>query len=239
LNPSTEFGARFSGALVRNLSFSLVALLIEAPLGVAVALCLPRNGGIVGFCLVILALPMLLPWNVVGTMWQIFARQDIGLFGAALNGLGIPYNDTQNAVSAWCTIVVIDVWHWTSLVILLSYAGLRAIPDAYYQAAKIDGARRFAEFLNIELPTLQKVRVIGVLLRFMQTFMIYTEPFVVTGGGPGDATTFKSIDLVKIALGQVDLGNAAAMSLVYNLITVTNCWIFYTIMTQLDRRGDA
>jgi glycerol transport system permease protein len=239
LNPGTEAGARFSDALFRNLSFSFVALLIEVPLGVAIALCLPRRGWTVGLCLVIMALPMLIPWNVVGTIWQIFARADIGLFGAALTGLGLHYNDTQDPVSAWCTIVVIDVWHWTPLVILLSYAGLRAIPDAYYQAARIDGASRLAVFVNIELPKLRKVLVIAILLRFMQTFMIYTEPFVVTGGGPGSATTFLSIDLVKIALGQVDLGNAAAMSLIYNLITITLCWIFYTIMTQLDRRRDA
>ncbi len=239
LNPATEMGARFGGALVRNLTFSFVALLIEVPLGVAVALCLPRGGWAVGPSLVIMALPMLIPWNVVGTIWQIFARADIGLFGATLTGLGLHYNVTQDAISAWCTIVVIDVWHWTSLVVLLSYAGLRAIPDAYYQAARIDAASRWAIFLNIELPKLRKVLVIAVLLRFMQTFMIYTEPFVVTGGGPGNATTFLSIDLVKIALGQVDLGVAAAMSLVYNLITITLCWIFYTIMTQLDRRGSA
>ena len=69
--------------------------------------------------------------------------------------------------------------------------------------------------------------------------MIYTEPFVVTGGGPGNATTFLSIDLVKIALGQVDLGNAAAMSLVYYLITITLCWIFFTAMTQLDLLKEA
>ena len=236
LNPSTEIGARFSDALLRNLSFSLVTLAIEVPLGIAIALCLPRGGWAVGPLLVIIALPMLIPWNVIGTMWQIFSRADIGLFGAALTGLGIHYNVTQNAISAWCTIVVIDVWHWTPLIILLTYAGLRAIPDAYYQAARIDAASRWATFLNIELPKLQKVLVIAILLRFMQTFMIYTEPFVVTGGGPGSATTFLSIDLVKIALGQVDLGPAAAMSLVYNLITLTICWIFFTIMTQLDRR---
>jgi glycerol transport system permease protein len=237
LDPSTEIGARFADALLRNLAFSLVALAIELPLGIALAICLPRQGGIVGLCLVLIALPMLIPWNVVGTIWQIFSRQDIGLFGAALTGLGLHYNVTQDSISAWCTIVVIDVWHWTPLVILLSYAGLRAIPDAYYQAARIDGASRWAVFVNIELPKLQKVLVLAVLLRFMQTFMIYTEPFVVTGGGPGSATTFLSIDLVKIALGQVDLGNAAAMSLVYNLITIAICWVFYTIMTQLDRRG--
>jgi glycerol transport system permease protein len=239
LDPTTDIGERFADALLRNLAFSFTALVIQVPLGIAIALCLPRRGWAVGLCLVIIALPMLIPWNVVGTIWQIFARADIGLFGAAINGLGIPFNDTQDPISAWITIVIIDVWHWTPLVILLCYAGLRAIPDAYYQAARIDAASRWAVFVNIELPKLQKVLVIAVLLRFMQTFMIYTEPFVVTGGGPGSATTFLSIDLVKIALGQVDLGNAAAMSLIYNLITITLCWIFYTIMTQLDRRRDA
>jgi glycerol transport system permease protein len=73
--------------------------------------------------------------------------------------------------------------------------------------------------------------MIAVLLRFMDSFMIYTEPFVVTGGGPGNATTFLSIDLVKLALGQFDLGKAAAMSIVYNLIILTVCWVFYTVMT--------
>ena len=238
LNPSTEIGARFNDALFRTLAFSFVCLLLEIPLGIAMALCLPRRGWAVGITLVVIALPMLIPWNVVGTIWQIFTRADIGLFGAALTGMGLHYNVTQDATSAWVTIVVIDVWHWTPLVILLSYAGLRAIPDAYYQAARIDGASRWAVFAKIELPKLQKVLVIAVLLRFMQTFMIYTEPFVVTGGGPGSATTFLSIDLDKIALGQVDLGNAASMSLVYNLITLTGCWIFFTIMTQLERRRD-
>ena len=238
LDPATPMGSRFAGALVRNLAFSLSALAIEIPLGIALALCLPRSGFAVGLSLVVIALPMLIPWNVVGTMWQIFSRADIGLFGAALTGIGLPYNVTQDPVSAWSTILVIDVWHWTPLVVLLSYAGLQAIPDAFYQAARIDGASRWAVFRNIELPKLQKVLVIAVLLRFMQTFMIYTEPFVVTGGGPGNSTTFLSIDLVKIALGQVDLGNAAAMSLVYQLITIMICWVFYTIMTQLERRGD-
>jgi glycerol transport system permease protein len=239
LDPTSEIGSRFAGALGRNLVFSFVILLIEVPLGIAVALCVPRRGWPAGLSLVVIALPMLIPWNVVGTMWQIFTRADIGLFGAALTGIGLPYNVTQDPVSAWLTIVVIDVWHWTPLVILLSYAGLRAIPQAYYQAARIDAASRWSVFLNIELPKLQRVLVIAILLRFMQSFMIYTEPFVVTGGGPGNATTFLSIDLVKIALGQVDLGNAAAMSLVYNLITITLCWVFFTVMTRLDQRKDA
>jgi glycerol transport system permease protein len=85
------------------------------------------------------------------------------------------------------------------------------------------------------------VLLIAVLLRFMDSFMIYTEPFVLTGGGPGNATTFLSIDVVKLALGQFDLGKAAAMSLVYNLIILAVCWVFYTVMTNVDadRRSEA
>ena len=105
-----------------------------------------------------------------------------------------------------------DVWHWTSLVVLLCYAGLVSIPDAYYQAAKIDAARPWAVFRYIQLPKLRYVLTIAILLRFMDSFMIYTEVVVLTGGGPGNATTFLSIDLVKTALGQFDLGPAAAMS---------------------------
>ncbi len=239
LDPTTDIGGRFARALVRNLVFSGVVLLIEIPLGILVALSIPKRGWAVGAVLVAISLPMLIPWRVVGTIWQVFARSDIGLLGATVTGLGIPYNYTQDPLSAWTTIVVMDVWHWTSMVALLSYAGLKAIPDAYYQAARIDGAGRWSVFANIELPKLRRVLIIAVLLRFMESFMIYTEPSVVTGGGPGEATSFLSLDLVKIALGQVDLGNAAALSLVYNLVTLTLCWVFFTTMTQLDARADA
>ena len=81
---------------------------------------------------------------------------------------------------------------------------------------------------------MRRVLLIAVLLRFMDSFMIYTEPFVVTGGGPGNSTTMLSIDLVKIALGQFDLGKAAALSLVYNLIILLVSWVFYTVMVQAD-----
>ncbi|MBB3264828.1 glycerol transport system permease protein [Azospirillum sp. OGB3] len=234
LDPSTDLGGRFFDALWRNLLFSLLILLIEVPLGVAVALSMPRHGWRVAATLVVLALPLLIPWNVVGTIWQIFAREDIGLLGWAVNRLGIPYNYTADPLSAWVTIVTMDVWHWTSLVALLCYAGLRSIPDAFYQAARIDGASRWAVFRNIQLPKMHRVLLIAVLLRFMDSFMIYTEPFVVTGGGPGNSTTFVSIDLVKLALGQFDLGKAAALSIVYNLIILAVCWVFYTVMTRMD-----
>jgi glycerol transport system permease protein len=227
---------RFHASLMRQLAFSGIILAIEVPLGVAIALTMPRRGPWVSVCLVLMALPLLIPWNVVGAMWNIFALPDIGMLGKALNSLGINYNYTQQPIAAWATLIAMDVWHWTSLVVLLAYAGLSAIPDAYYQAAKIDGASSWAVFRYIQLPKMNRVLTIAVLLRFMDSFNIYTEPFVLTGGGPGNATTLLSIDLVKIALGQFDLGPAAAMSIIYFLIILLLSWIFYTVMTRGEER---
>ena len=228
---------RFHAALGRQLAFTLTILLIEVPLGVAIALAMPRRGIWVPVCLVLMSLPLLIPWNVVGAMWNIFALPDIGLLGHLLNEvLGIPYNYTRDPLAAWATLIAMDVWHWTSLVVLLTYAGLVSIPEAYYQAARIDGASAWAVFRHIQLPKLSRVLTIAVLLRFMDSFMIYTEISVLTGGGPGNSTTLLSIDLVKIALGQFDLGPAAAMSLIYFLITLLVSWVFYTVMTRNEGR---
>lgn len=228
---------RFWDSLSRNLIFSGIILALEIPLGILIALNMPKKGAWVSVCLVLMALPLLIPWNVVGTIWQIFGRTDIGLFGYVANALGFDYNYVQDPVDAWFTVIIMDVWHWTSLVLLLCYASLVSIPDAYYQAAKIDGASRLAVFRYIQLPKMRRVLTIAILLRFMDSFMIYTEPFVVTGGGPGNSTTFLSIDLVKMALGQFDLGPAAAMSIVYFLIILLFSWVFYTVMTASDAQN--
>jgi glycerol transport system permease protein len=224
---------RFWNALGRNLVFSMIILSIEIPLGIAIALTMPKKGIWVPVCLVLMALPLLIPWNVVGTIWQIFARADIGLLGHTIEQMGFEYNYASNVFDAWVTIILMDVWHWTSLVVLLCYAGLVSIPEAYYQAAKIDGASRWSVFRYIQLPKIRGVLIIAFLLRFMDSFMIYTEPFVLTGGGPGNSTTFMSIDLVKQAIGQFDLGPAAAMSLVYQLIVLTICYVFFTVMSNV------
>ncbi len=227
---------RIRAALGRQILFSAIILAIEIPLGIYIALNMPKQGFWASVVLVLMALPLLIPFNVVGTIWQIFGRVDIGLLGYTLKALGINYNYVNDPLAAWITVVVMDVWHWTSLVALLCYAGLQSIPQAYYQAARIDQASRWAVFRYIELPKMQGVLLIAVLLRFMDSFMIYTEPFVVTGGGPGNATTFLSIDLVKMAVGQFDLGPAAAFSIIYFLVILLVSWVFYTVMTNLDKQ---
>jgi len=227
---------RLHAAFARQIAFSLTILAIEVPLGIAIALALPTRGWGVSASLVLLALPLLIPWNVVGTIWQIFARADIGLGGRLLSELGFSYNYASDPIDAWITVVVMDVWHWTPLVVLLCYSGLRAIPHAFYQAAQVDGASAWAVFRYIQLPKLTGVLTIAVLLRFMDSFLIYTEPFVLTGGGPGNATTFLSQFLATAAVGRFDLGPAAAFSIIYFLIILLFSWLFYTAIMRMQSR---
>lgn len=228
---------RFLDALLRQLGFSALILAIEVPLGILVARAVPRRGRRVGVVLVALAIPLLVPWNVVGTIWQLFARPDIGLLGRLVNEAGIPFNYTAEPLHAWITLVLMDVWHWTSLVALLAFSGLSAIPPARYQAAAMDGASAWQVFRHVELPALKAVLTIAVLLRLMDSFMIYTEPFVLTGGGPGNSTTFLSQYLTSMAVGQFDLGPAAAFSVLYFLVVLLLCWLFYTAVMRRREGG--
>jgi glycerol transport system permease protein len=220
-------------SFLRTLLFSFEVLAIQIPLGIALGLAMPKRGWRASLALVLTALPLLIPFNVVGTIWQIFGRADIGLGGHVVNDLlHISYNYAQNPRDAWFTVLLMDTWHWTPLVVLLVYAGLRSIPEDYYRAATIDGARRWAVFRFIELPRLQGVLTIAILLRFIDSFLIYTEPFVLTGGGPGEATSFLSISLTKIAVGQFDLGRAAAYSLIYFFFIQVICFVFFTVLRR-------
>jgi glycerol transport system permease protein len=227
---------RLHDALWRQFLFSGLVLLIEIPLGILIALAMPKRGWGVSACLVTIAIPLLIPWNTIGTIWIIFTRPDIGLLGAGMNNLlGIAFDHTARPLDAWITLMLMEVWHWTPLVALLAYAGLRAIPEAFYQAARIDGASAWSTFWYIQLPKMRGVLTIAVLLRFMDSFLIYAEPFVLTGGGPGNSTTFLSIYLVKIALGQFDLGPGAAFSLIYFVIVLSFSFIFYQALQRVGK----
>jgi glycerol transport system permease protein len=227
---------RLHDALWRQFLFSGLVLLIEIPLGILIALAMPKRGWGVSACLVTIAIPLLIPWNTIGTIWIIFTRPDIGLLGAGMNNLlGIAFDHTARPLDAWITLMLMEVWHWTPLVALLAYAGLRAIPEAFYQAARIDGASGWSTFWYIQLPKMRGVLTIAVLLRFMDSFLIYAEPFVLTGGGPGNSTTFLSIYLVKIALGQFDLGPGAAFSLIYFVIVLFFSFIFYQALQRVGK----
>ena len=223
------------GALLRQIGFSLAVLAIEIPLGILLALSMPASGWRASAVLVVIALSLLIPWNVVGTIWQVFGRTDIGLLGATLSWLG------------WTTTTPAATWtpgHGAGHG--------RVALDAAGRAAVLCGVARdsrcllpgrphrrrlaLAVFRYIQLPKMRGVLMIAVLLRFMDSFMIYTEPFVLTGGG-GNATTFLSQYLTQKAVGQFDLGPAAAFSIIYFLIILLLCFILYNWMQRAGTTG--
>ena len=227
---------RLHDAFGRQLLFSAIILAIEVPLGIFIALNMPKKGVWASVCLILMALPLLIPFNVVGTIWQIFGRVDIGLLGHTLAALGIDYNYTNDAFDAWVTdhrdgCLALD--QPCRPAVLCRAAIHPARPIIRPQRSTRPAAGR--PFATSSCRRCRASCLIAILLRFMDSFMIYTEPFVVTGGGPGNSTTFLSIDLVKMAIGQFDLGPAAAFSLMYFLVILLVSWVFYTVMTNLDK----
>ncbi|MFO7931398.1 MAG: sugar ABC transporter permease [Desulfosalsimonas sp.] len=224
----------FLQALGRQLAFSLGILAVEVPLGICIALCLPKRGPGVAVCLVLLGIPLLIPFNVVGIIARVLTQSAVGVIPEFFALFNYSFNVSKDPVDAFMTIFLLDVWHWTPLVVLLCYAGLQAIPDAFYQAARIDGASAWKTFRYVTLPKLRSVLIIGVLLRFMDSFKIYAEPLLLTGGGPGDATTFLSLHVARKA-ESYDLGYAGASSFIYLFIVIVFSYIFFQLMTHIGK----
>lgn len=225
---------KFHGALGRQLLFSIAILAVEIPLGITIALSLPKKGVGVGISLVLLGIPLLIPYNVVGIVWRLFSQSDIGLIPEVLSWINYSYNVSLNAVDATITVFLLDVWHWTPLVVLLAYAGYLAIPDAYFRAAEIDGASTWKTFRYVTLPNLRSVLVLGFLLRFMDSFKIYAEPLLLTGGGPGDSTTFMSMFVARKA-ESYELGYAGAVSVIYLVIVMIVSWLFFQFLNRIGQ----
>lgn len=220
----------FYHTLLRTFAFSAIVLTIEIPLGILIALSLPRKGKLVPFYIISIAIPLMIPWVVVGLMWRLIIHPQWGSIGSLLSLIGLQIDVSNSLVTAWSVIVFVDVWHWTSLVVLLCYSGLMAIPDMYYQAARIDSANRWNIFRYVELPKIKRVLMIAVLLRFIDSFMVFVEPFIITRGGPGKSTVFLSQSLMRTAAQQFDFGPSSATSLVYFSIIVLFAWILYKVM---------
>lgn len=228
---------RFHASLLRSLLFSALVLSIQLPLGVAIALTLPKSGRARILVLMLLTLPLVVPWNMIPIIWLNLINPETGLVGRALAGTGFDYK--FNPFHTWAVLLVMDTWHWLGLVVVLAYAGLSGIPQAYYQAAAIDSASRFQVFRYIQLPRLSGVLSMAVLLRFVDSLMIYTEAFRINAGGPNAATMFLSLDLGE-EINAYNYGPAAARSMIYFLLVMTLAWVFRTVMNnrvQMDVRS--
>lgn len=225
---------RFYESLGRSLLFSAIVIGVQFPLGILIALLLPRTGWVRIVMIILLALPLVVPWNMIPAMWLSLLNVETGLLGMAAQYFGFVIDYKFNAVHTWSVLVAMDSWHWTGLVAILSYSSLSSIQPSFYQAAAIDGASRWQVFRFIQLPRMGGVLMMALLLRFMDSFMIYTEAFGINAGGPFSMTTFLSLDLGE-EIKAFSYGSAAARSVIYFVIVLSVAWAFKTIM---DARKD-
>lgn len=225
---------RFYGSLGRSFLFSSFVLIIEIPLGIYLALCIPKRGIGVSISLICLALPLLVPWNMISIIWKSVLNEQTGLLGMMFEAIGFELNWKLNPVHTWLSILTIDVWHWTSLVAILCYSSLATIPGQYYQAAAIDGASRIQVFRFVELPKMSQVLLMALLLRFMDSFLIYTEPFRFNAGGPDNTTMFLAMDLGE-DVAAFNYGPSAARSVIYFIFVLCVAWAFNTALRYQNR----
>lgn len=216
---------RFYQSLGRSFGFSLIVMCIQFPLGILIALAIPKVGPLKSTTLILLALPLVVPWNMIPAIWLSLINPDTGMIGRAIGFTGYPFDYKFTALHTWILIVVMDTWHWIGLVAILSFAGLSGIAPGFYQAAAIDQASRWQVFRYIELPKMRGVLTMALLLRFMDSFMIYTEAFGINAGGPKNATAFLSLDLGEQIAG-FDYGPAAARSIIYFAIILCVVFVF-------------
>jgi glycerol transport system permease protein len=222
---------RFLASLGRSLLFSTLALAIQVPLGIGVALLLLGYGQRAVWGLMLVALPLVVPWNMIPMLWLGLVQPQTGLLGPGLAAIGFDWKFT--GWHTWALILTMDTWHWLGLVVVLAYAGLSAIPQAYMQAAAIDGASRWAVFRYIQLPRIAGALAIVFLLRFVDSFMIYTEAFAINAGGPNDATRFLTLELGEEIKG-FSYGQAAARATLYFLIVLAVVWAFVAATRRED-----
>ena len=225
--------SRFIDAFGRNLLYSIICLAIEIPAGIGLALLVYKKGLLNSVVSAIIVIPALLPPITVGLIWRLMLKQ-AGPITATILKIApfLNWNPFIDPTQAFVSIVVMDVWHWTSLVTLVVSAGLAGMDRSPELSAKTEGATRFQIFRYIELPAIGFSISFVTLLRLIDSLKVYDEIVILTSGGPGLTTEMLSVYVKKLAIDQWNVGYGAAVSLIYNLLTLVLVNVLLNSMTR-------
>jgi multiple sugar transport system permease protein len=213
----------FLSALAHTLVYAATALTVEFLLGLGLALLLNSQIRARGMFRAMLLLPMMLPPVVVGVVWRLMLNSNFGAVNGTLKSVGVNTESltwTASPKLAMASVIMADVWQWTPFVFLILLAGLQAIPQEPYEAARIDGSSSWQTFRHVTLPLLKPAILIALLLRTMDLLRVFDQIFILTEGGPGFATETLSLYIYRTAFRFSNFGYAAAMSFV--LLAITN-----------------
>lgn len=196
--------------------FIVLAVGLEFVIGFVVALLLNKELKLRGLWQTLILIPMILSPTVIGLIWRLLYEPD-GLLDF-IAGSNVGWISEPNV--ALFSIVIMDVWQWTPLVVLVMFAGLQSIPNHVKEAAIMDGASRFQRFVDITLPFLKSLIVLVLIIRIVDALRVFAKVFILTRGGPGDSTNVISMEMYRTAFRYSSFGEAAAMALVLLVIVI-------------------
>jgi len=219
----------FYQSLAHTAIFMMIAVPIELALGLLVALWINREFAGRRLVLTILMIPTMIAPVVVGMIWRFFLMPSFGVLTVYLNRIGL-FEETSvfsGPFTAFGALIIIDIWEWTPFIMLIMLAGLSALPQAPIEAATIDGASRWQIFRHVQLPMLFPLIVVAVMLRAIDASKVFDTIYVLTGGGPGNATEVISTFAYRTNFIRWDLGYGAAVCLVLAFASLVVAALFF------------
>jgi multiple sugar transport system permease protein len=210
-----------TASLVRGVVYAVLVAVVSVVLGVATAVALWRSVRAGAVVRTLLLLPMITPPVVVGILWKLVFNPSGGLVDTALGAVipgGATFSVLSHPVLAFLGVALADVWEWTPLIVLLVFAALIGQDTEIGEAASLDGAHGLRLFTSITLPAIAGVVGAAFLIRLVLAFKVFDLVYILTSGGPGQATTMPAYLIWQAALQQFDVGRAAVITLVLAVI---------------------
>ncbi|MGB3417546.1 MAG: sugar ABC transporter permease [Mesorhizobium sp.] len=213
-----------------TIRFVVASVTVEFALGFALAWLIWRFIERQRLLTTLLLVPMMLAPVAVGLIWRLLLQGDFGMVSYYLRAVGLL--SQQSAVFStpylvMPTIIAIDVWQWTPFVTLIILAGLMSLPKAPFEAATMDGAGPWRQFVDIMLPLLRPIIALVLLLRGIDAFKEFDKVFILTGGGPGTVSELLSIYAYRVNFKNWNLGYGATVAFMVYLVVLILCSIFY------------
>lgn len=224
----------FRHSLLLTAMFVVGVVLLEFVLGFLVALALNKVERFKAIYYAILLCPLLMNPVIVGLIWRMFLHPNLGIVNYLLSTIGLgPVNWLGSTSVAIWTIILVDIWHQVSFMIVLLLAGLSALPKEPYEAARVDGASPLQCFWRITLPLMRPVIVVTVLIRLIFAVKTYDLIYIMTRGGPGVSTDFISYFIYRTAFVSLNIGEASAMSIILLAVILGLTLYLYRYMRSL------
>jgi ABC-type sugar transport system permease subunit len=209
--------ARFWQATAHTAAFTVISVSLELVLGLALALILHhsfRGRGVVRTAVLI---PWAMPTVVAALVWRFLFESPAGVVNTMLIDVGLrdePFVWLIHGTAAWVPVILADVWKTTPFVALLLLAGLQNLDASLYEAARLDGAGPWRQFVHITLPLLRPALLVAVIFRTLDAFRVFDLIYVLTNGGPGTATEPITLYAFSALFQKLRFGFGAALSVV-------------------------